>query len=478
MQQTIDIRVKATGQRIDIYPNETIEVNMGGISLLNLADRTISYTNSFKIPRTPNNEQIFEFASQPTRSNRPSVEVIITKDLFQKTAILKVKEFSSDYKCEVSYSTVFETLKNTKAFGIFGAQGVDTVITYLSPSLSTDDLALALTKQYASDQHFYFETNGFYVPSYNVDLDDWATDPKGFGIKFSDYLNQIKAVTGISFSGNVFQNADFQKLAIFNPYIKRVFVSHPVTPFMKMVCRVSADPSKSTVSCSDIIKLLSQLFLLDVTEQNGTIYLDIITSKLANDGVVIETLENTGKMFSSGFSKNNYVKYKIEDTGVVPVNFGADFFVAGDGTGDKDLIEVKCTIPKYVTQPLYVGETTPRIAADIHNEKSSNNIYVGIVNTRTHSVAFNKYNGGYNGIGYAYSFDTLSMSGFYSSILNPIFANPVIISASGYIDPLTADTIINNRVIKSVKLGGRYWVDEMKYNLTTGKSVLKLIKLP
>jgi hypothetical protein len=478
MQQTIDIRVKATGQRVDIYPNETIEVNMGGISLLNLADRTVSYTNSFKIPRTPNNEQLFEFASQPTRSNRPSIEVIITKGLFQKTATLKVKEFDGDYKCEVSYSTVFEILKNTKAFGIFGAKGVDTVVAYLSPSLPTDDLAISLTMPYAADQHFYFETNGFYVPSHNEDIEDWATDPKGFGIKFTHYLTQLKNTTGINFSGNIYQNADFLKLAIFNPYIKRVFVSHPVTPFMKIVRRVASDPNKSAVSCADIIKLLSQLFLLDVTEQNGTISLDIITSKLPNSGIIIENLKNTGKVFKTGFSKNNWIKYKIEDTDVVPLNFGADYFVSGDGDGDNDLIEVKCTIPKYVKQPLYVGETTPRVAADIHNEKASNNIYVGIVNTRVHSVAFEKYSGTYNGTGYAYSFEPLSLSPFYSSILNPIFANPVILSASGYIDPFTADSIMNTRIINSVKLGGRYWVDEMKYNLTTGNSVLKLIKLP
>ena len=72
----------------------------------------------------------------------------------------------------------------------------------------------------------------------------------------------------------------------------------------------------------------------------------------------------------------------------------------------------------------------------------------------------------------------LSLSGFYSNILNPIFANPVIIEASRYIDPITADTIMNNRVITSVQLGGRYWVDQFAYNLTTGQSKLTLIKLP
>ena len=98
MQQAIDIRRASDGRRFDVYPNETIEVNMGGISLLKLADRTVSYTNSFKLPRTPNNEQIFEFASQPTRNNRPSIEVVITKGLFQKTA-KKVgrKSYTSGY---------------------------------------------------------------------------------------------------------------------------------------------------------------------------------------------------------------------------------------------------------------------------------------------------------------------------------------------------------------------------------------------
>ena len=106
MSQPISIYT-TDGVRLDVLPEATIEVNMGGISLLDLSSRTATYTNSFSLPRTPINESVFEFASQPTRNNRPVINVLITKGLFQRNAVLKVLEFGSESKSSVSYDIGF-----------------------------------------------------------------------------------------------------------------------------------------------------------------------------------------------------------------------------------------------------------------------------------------------------------------------------------------------------------------------------------
>jgi hypothetical protein len=69
------------------------------------------------------------------------------------------------------------------------------------------------------------------------------------------------------------------------------------------------------------------------------------------------------------------------------------------------------------------------------------------------------------------------MSGVYSTVLNSIFANPVIIEAAKWFDPLTANSVMTQRIIISVQLGGRYLVDTMAYDLQSGNSKMKLIKL-
>ena len=55
MLYPINIYVFDNGNKLDVSQEETIEINMGGISLLNLQQRTYTHTNSFSLPRTPNN---------------------------------------------------------------------------------------------------------------------------------------------------------------------------------------------------------------------------------------------------------------------------------------------------------------------------------------------------------------------------------------------------------------------------------------
>ena len=54
ISQDIDIRT-IDGVKVDMLAGETVEVVMGGFSLLDLSLRSANYTTSFKLPRTPAN---------------------------------------------------------------------------------------------------------------------------------------------------------------------------------------------------------------------------------------------------------------------------------------------------------------------------------------------------------------------------------------------------------------------------------------
>ena len=61
--------------------------------------------------------------------------------------------------------------------------------------------------------------------------------------------------------------------------------------------------------------------------------------------------------------------------------------------------------------------------------------------------------------------------------MQTIFKDRFVISAEGYINSLQIENIMSGRVIRSVALGGTYFVETLNYNINTGKSVMTLIKI-
>ena len=90
MYQPIKITHR-NGALFDTSPNVNIELNMGGVSLLNLSEKTVSYTNSFALPRTPNNDRLFGYSGFKDSKNRPKIKIFIQKGLFFKSALMTIK---------------------------------------------------------------------------------------------------------------------------------------------------------------------------------------------------------------------------------------------------------------------------------------------------------------------------------------------------------------------------------------------------
>ena len=63
------------------------------------------------------------------------------------------------------------------------------------------------------------------------------------------------------------------------------------------------------------------------------------------------------------------------------------------------------------------------------------------------------------------------------AFMQTLFKDTFVISAEGYIGSLQIENIMSGRVIRSVALGGTYFVETLNYNINTGKSVMTLIKL-
>ena len=99
--------IKITNQNGDVFdtsPNVNIELNMGGVSLLNLSEKTVSYTNAFTLPRTPNNDRLLDYSGFKDSKNKPKIKIFIQKGLFFKGALMTVKSVTdSAYSCSISY---------------------------------------------------------------------------------------------------------------------------------------------------------------------------------------------------------------------------------------------------------------------------------------------------------------------------------------------------------------------------------------
>ena len=437
-----------SGVRLDVTPSATIEVNMGGISLLDLNSRTATYTNSFNLPRTKTNETVFEFASQPTRSNRPSIDVLVTKGLFQKKAVLKVIDFDKEYKCSITYDSE-NLIEQVKLLNIYDFVTDGTVVyTFGSTEPTQEEIVLACNDI----------NNGYFYPVTKPHtFTRNTTSPNNCAIS----LNKLIDIGGITFSGTLLDviGNDFDKSFIF---MRNIFLSvQNISGTWKLI--LTKNDTTSKILFSDVIQTISYIFFADVVYNENRIELNSFTTDFTQIDLEGFTFK---KSLTTPYEKNNYIRYTLVDSSI-DVNFGADN-ISSVGSGDKVLVEIKNKIPKFYTG-IY-GDY------DILNDVSDSDI---IIMGYEAELAYMSYNAvDFIEVITAKVAKPLSMIGFYSNILNPIFSEPIFLDAAKNIDPFAANTIMNNRVINSVQLGGKYWVDSMAYNLTTGKSKLTLIKLP
>jgi len=453
--------IDVDGCNIDVNMNQDIEVNMGGLSLIGLADRSASYTNSFSLPRTPINEAIFNYISIPSNNfnfnseNSVQINSTLTTGSLQKKVVIKPLEIDKTIKVSLRYDSdsLLEKFKSQDAFFF----GNDRVVTDISGSNQASTITklwyIPLDIGIRDSVLFPVITNGYIA----------STKAHQFGNTaafLSDIFSAISEKYNVTFDGDIITDVDFLRCYMMLPnYVLELFEDSGV---YKIAYKPTLDFA-SKITFADVLKVVCQMFFADFKINNNTITLNKVNFN--NDSIRIEGWGSVSNKKSAIYGSINNVLYNVADK--TKLGLGGTSFT-GDSTGEKTVLNIANYVPitdtiGYIFSP---SETADKIS-----------ILVGTQEFRTLSM-YDESNVLYevNDINGAYS-SILSMLGTYD-ILSDIFANPVILEASRYIDPITADTIMNNRVITSVQLGGRYWVDQFAYNLTTGQSKLTLIKLP
>lgn len=442
MSQTIDIRTLA-GVKIDTFENETIEIVMGGFSLLTLDQRSTSYSNEFQLPRTPNNETIFAFISQPTRNNKVVIDVVITCGLFQRVAKLTVLEFGTTYSVSISYSGFIEAIK--------GLQINDIISDIASPIFTVagnyyDAVA------FLCGQNFY--------PIYHSYSSDTLLKGQGAYINLGLLLEKICENVSYTCVFDGYVEMTYHSMFLRDWYY--TFTTNGANTEINLVFNTQTQYKSCSQIIKDICALMNLYFEIDEKTKTVTFYKisDVVDLRI-NTIVDVETLKITNKQIYSGFNAENKINYTTGE-GIVSTFRNGTF--VGDGTGKHEVLTLGANIPKK-TDGKYdlIGLTDIVIAYNSGTPTAYG--YIIEIDGTTASVSFDVP---------LLDFQDLDAN---FSFLSNIFTAPVILDVDGYVDTLKANSIMQNKMIRSVALGGTFYVESMNYNLNTGKTVMKLIKI-
>lgn len=439
MSQTIDIRTLA-GVKIDTFENETIEVVMGGFSLLTLDQRSTSYSNEFQLPRTPNNETIFAFISQPTRNNKVVIDVIITCGLFQRVAKLTVLTFGTTYGVSVSYSGFIEAIR-----GVL----INDLINDISQPLYN------LTGDY-NDAADYLSYQNTYPLFHSYSGGTYLKD-QGAYINLQTLIEKICLKKSYTAEFEVGLDFTYHSMFLRDWYYK--FTTSGFDTAINLEFNTLTQYKSISQTLKDVCALLAIYF--DVNENTKVVSFKKITTTLAAEPTDIETLKITNKQIYSGYNLENKINYTTGE-GILSNTKGGSF--DGDGTSKSEVLKLNAVIPKNTSgKPDLIGLTDIVIAWSSSTPEIVN--YTVEVDSSPYSADFQVPVLDFEDLSTRYSF------------LSDIFTAPVILDVDGYVDTLKANSIMQNKMIRSVALGGTFYVEAMNYNLNTGKTVMKLIKI-
>ena len=118
----------------------------------------------------------------------------------------------------------------------------------------------------------------------------------------------------------------------------------------------------------------------------------------------------------------------------------------------------------------------PSKIGGVHNLTDVTDLVVASREGTKYNITYD-YNGsgGYLTINTEY-LTTPNLAPVYA-FMQTVFGDTFIITVGGYINSLQIESIMSGRVIRSVALGGTYFVEALNYNINTGKTVATLIKL-
>ena len=478
MLYPINIYVFQNGNKLDVNQDETIEINMGGISLLNLQQRTYTHTNSFSLPRTPNNEaELGYIGLKQVYADNPRIEVIIQRGSVNLRGFITVLN-TTESTIEVSFAYDdgggFADLKNMNFYTMVYNE---TYPEFNNDQNGQDDLLRYITAMPVGtvDEKLYYapHTAGGIVTAY--DRDDQNSG--GLVMRFIKFVKLLETVLGITIEGKANIPSYLwvvNKWAGFGVEYKSA--TNKIQPFVSLRQNIE----NAFFSVSDVLKAFCQYHNLDFVQTSyNTFEFKSFTAILANAPYVIEqNILDWQKRTTTGLGYINNITFK--NNGWV---FASIF---GNGEGSKELFKSLVSYPAIQTFP-----TSP-----IKSELSGYNL-LDCTDVIFLSKADPAYPESYYTINKHYEFLTRLVGTQYENyensltinypdlkiaqsknyyIIEQILRQPIIFDVTIWLSNYDFEQVSQKRMVRSVVLGGDFFVEKMAYNVNTGNAVLTLIK--
>ena len=439
ISQDIEIRTIA-GVKFDMMAGETVEVVMGGFSLLDLSLRSADYTTSFRLPRTPVNEGILEFASETTRYNRPNMAVYIRFGSKDMLGFLKVLSFDTAYSVALTFSDFIKNMSGHTLNDIVGDIANPIYTSTVSLQAMTNDLCNGAT--YTMFHHY--SEDEFPVVS-----------GRGIFINHAKVIDMICVKAG--YTSSIDNGVDLSKVFLF---CRDWYFDIRIVSSGNYAIDIKSGTENQYKSISVLLKQICLLngIYFTVDEATKIVYFNSISSLLENTPVPIETLKMTEKQMYTGHGLKNNINYAVGD-GILSTTKNAVFYA--DGTSTKEVLELEFLIPSKVGNNHSLYDVTELVSASREGVKTM--------------IQYFEPNAGY--LQFTTEWLTVPDLAPAYAFMSTVFAETSVVTAEGYIGSLDIENIMQKRIIRSVGLGGIYFVETLNYNINTGNSVLTLIKL-
>lgn len=294
------------GKRLDMYSNTNIKHTIQVNDIAEVKDRQASFTNSFNIPKTPNNIQLFSGLGIHSDSSRipyekPSCQVKIEGfDLIVK-GWLNITDTNDDYKIYI-YSGIidfFKTIEN-KTIGKdlnFSEITPYKGITEITQSWSNENVKYLLA-DYGGQTHYTSGTEtiinaDFLVPS----------------IRLKYVWDKIFAVFGYEYSGSIFEEEDFLNL----------WIPYPTGRIKDFYRDYLFAEGFSDLLISDLVKEVIIFFGLTIipNEYTDVIEFKTIDERFKTAEIIDWTdkfIERTNESYVYGYAQLNQFKFKYNDS--------------------------------------------------------------------------------------------------------------------------------------------------------------------
>ena len=464
MLYPINIYVFQNGNKLDVNQEETIEINMGGISLLNLQQRTYTHTNSFSLPRTPNNEaELGYIGLKQVYANNPRVEVIIQRGLINLRGFITVLN-TTEKTIEVSFAYDdgggFADLKNMNFYTVYD----ETYPEFEDDQNGQNDLLRYITAMPVGtvDEKLYYapHTAGGVVTAYDRENQNSG----GLVMRFMKFVGLLETVLGIKINGKA--NIP-QKLWIVNKWagfgVQHNYTTHKIQPFVSL----RQNRGDAFLSVSDVLKAFCQYHNLDFVQTGySTFEFRTFNYYLTQEPFLIEQeILEWQKRTTTGLKKYNEITFKNKDRAFATL--------WGNGEGRQELFKSLVSSPdmKYFPNDELTGynllDCPDVIFLTKYDSYYSNKYYEFITGSGQDSYE----------CALTINYQELLVARAQNyDIIGQALQYPIIFDITIWLSNYDFEQVSQKRMVRSVVLGGDFFVEKMAYNVNTGNAVLTLIK--